>query len=115
MNTDFKYILQPYKNLNINFLSKFVSEQYLSNTDTEASKLDSYFTSDLNLTYTINPTSIFKSIVFSGLINNIFNKEYVDRGYTYLDYWSTPGNSFEIQGYYPQATRNFLVGATFKF
>ena len=106
---------QPYKNLNINFLSKFVSEQYLSNTDTEASKLDSYFTSDLNLTYTINPTSIFKSIVFSGLINNIFNKEYVDRGYTYLDYWSTPGNSFEIQGYYPQATRNFLVGATFKF
>ena len=106
---------QPAKNLSINFLSKFVGEQYMSNTDTEASKLDSYFTSDLNLTYEIKPKSIFKSIVISGLINNIFNKEYVDRGYTYLDYWSTPGNSFEVQGYYPQATRNFLVGATFKF
>ncbi|MDV7186941.1 TonB-dependent receptor [Lutibacter sp. TH_r2] len=106
---------QPAKNLSINFLSKFVGEQYMSNTDTEASKLDSYFTSDLNLTYEIKPKSIFKSIVLSGLVNNVFNKEYVDRGYTYLDYWSTPGNSFEVQGYYPQATRNFLVGATFKF
>ncbi len=106
---------QPIENLTINFLSKFVGEQYLSNTDTETSKLDSYFTSDLNLTYEIKTKSIFKSIVLSGLINNIFNKEYVDRGYTYLDYWSTPGNSFEIQGYYPQATRNFLVGATLKF
>ena len=106
---------QPAKNLNISLLSKFVGEQYMSNTDTEASKLDSYFTSDFNLTYEIKPNSIFKSIVLSALINNIFNKEYVDRGYTYLDYWSTPGNSFEVQGYYPQATRNFLVGATFKF
>ncbi|WP_111706317.1 TonB-dependent receptor [Lutibacter citreus] len=106
---------QPIKNLTINFLSKFVGEQYLSNTDTKTSKLDSYFTSDLNLTYKINPKSIFKSIVFSGVINNVFNKEYVDRGYTFLDNWSTPGNSFEVQGYYPQATRNFLIGATFKF
>ncbi len=106
---------QPVESLTINFLSKFVGEQYLSNTDTEASKLDSYFTSDLNLTYEIKPKSTFKSIVLSALVNNIFNKEYVDRGYTYLDYWSTPGTSFEVQGYYPQATRNFLVGATFKF
>ncbi|WP_372802249.1 TonB-dependent receptor [Lutibacter sp.] len=106
---------QPVESLTINFLSKFVGEQYLSNTDTKASKLDSYFTSDLNLTYEIKPKSTFKSIVLSALVNNIFNKEYVDRGYTYLDYWSTPGTSFEVQGYYPQATRNFLVGATFKF
>lgn len=106
---------QPNENLTITFFSKFVGEQYLSNTDTEASKIESYFTSDLNLTYEIKTKSIFKSIVLSGLINNVFNVEYIDRGYTYLDYWSTPGNSFEIQGYYPQATRNFLIGATLKF
>jgi iron complex outermembrane receptor protein len=106
---------QPTKNVSVNILSKIVGEQYLSNTDTEASKLDSYFTTDLNLAYEIEPKSIFKSITLSALVNNIFNKEYVDRGYTYLDYWSEPGNSFEVQGYYPQATRNFLVGATFKF
>ncbi len=105
----------PIKNLQINILSKYVGEQYLSNTDTKASKLDSYFINDFNLTYELKTKSIFKSIVFSGLINNVLNKEYVDRGYTFLDYWSTPGTSFEVQGYYPQATRNFLIGATLKF
>ena len=106
---------QPTKNLQISFLSKFVGEQYLSNTDTEASKLDSYYTSDLNVIYEIEMKSIFKSIVFTGLVNNIFNKEYVDRGYIYLDTWSTPGTTKEAQGYYPQATINFLAGVTLKF
>jgi iron complex outermembrane receptor protein len=98
----------------VSLLSKFVGEQYLSNTDTEASKLDNYFTSDLNFIYELKTNSIFKSIVFSGVVNNLFDKEYVDRGYTYLDYWTGP-TSFEVQGYYPQATRNFLVGLTLNF
>ncbi|MCF6297893.1 MAG: TonB-dependent receptor [Flavobacteriaceae bacterium] len=108
-------VYQPVENLQLSFLSKYVGEQYLSNTDTEASKLDSYFTSDFNIFYELKTKSIFKSIVFTGLVNNVFNKEYVGRGYTYLDFWSTPGNSFEVQGYYPQATTNFLVGVTLKF
>ncbi|WNH13713.1 TonB-dependent receptor [Thalassobellus suaedae] len=109
------FVYQPIDNLQFSLLSKYVGEQYLSNTDTEASKLASYFTSDFNIVYEIKTNSVFKSIVLSGLVNNIFNKEYVDRGYTYLDNWSTPGTSFEVQGYYPQATTNFLVGVTLKF
>jgi iron complex outermembrane receptor protein len=108
------FVYQPSSNLQIALLSKFVGEQYMSNTDTKASKLESYFTSDLNFSYELKTTSIFKSIVFTGLVNNVFNKEYVDRGYTYLNYWSGP-TSFEVQGYYPQATRNFLAGVTLKF
>jgi len=108
------FVYQPNSNLQIALLSKFVGEQYMSNTDTEASMLESYFTSDLNVSYELKTTSIFKSIVFTGLINNAFNTEYVDRGYTYLDYWTGPA-SFEVQGYFPQATRNFLIGVTLKF
>ena len=56
---------------------------------------------------------------FSALINNIFNKEYVDRGYyyTYEDDWSSPGEITTVDGagYYPQATRNFLIGVTLTF
>ena len=95
-------------------LGKYVGSQYLSNTDTKASKIDSYFTSDFNIVYEIPTSKIFKSIVLTALVNNIFDKEYVDRGYTYLNTWSGP-TSFEVQGYYPQATRNFLLGATLKF
>jgi iron complex outermembrane receptor protein len=95
-------------------IGKYVGEQYMSNTDTEASKLDSYFVTDLNFSYSIGVKSIFKSIVFTGMVNNLLDLEYEDRGYTYLDTWSGPTAS-EIQGYYPQATRNFLLGATLTF
>ena len=105
---------KPVKNLQLSFLSKFVGEQYLSNTDTESSKLDSYFVSDFNIAYSLKLNKVVKSIDFYGLVNNIFNKEYVDRGYTYLDFWSGP-TSTEIPGYFPQATINFLLGATIKF
>lgn len=105
----------PCEALNLSLYSKFVGEQYLSNTDTDASKLDSYFTNDFNVTYEIKMNTFVKSIVMSGLVNNVFNEKYVSNGYTYVDSWSTPGNSFEVQGYYPQAGTNFLLGATVNF
>ena len=95
-------------------IGKYVGEQYMSNTDTEASKLDSYFVADLNFSYTIDVKSVFNSIVFTGMVNNLLDSEYEDRGYTYLDTWSGPTAS-EIQGYYPQATRNFILGMTMIF
>jgi iron complex outermembrane receptor protein len=105
----------PCEAMNLSLLSKYVGEQYLSNTDTEASRLDSYFTTDFNVTYEIKMSRILKSIVISGLVNNILNEKYVSNGYTYLDSWSTPGNTFEVQGFYPQAGTNFLIGATLSF
>ena len=95
-------------------IGKYVGEQYLSNTDTEASKLDSYFVTDFNFTYTLPVNNVFDSIVFTGMVNNLFDLEYVDRGFTYLDTWSGP-TATEIQGYYPQATRNFLLGMSLMF
>ena len=115
-------VYQPIKNLQISFLSKYVGKQFMSNLNSNVSKLDvldSYFTSDLNFVYEIATKKVFDAIIISGIINNIFNTEYVDRGYyyTYDDTWSNPGSSTTIDGagYYPQATRNFLVGVTLKF
>ncbi len=115
-------VFSPSDNLQFSFLSKYVGKQYMSNLNSEVSSndvLESYFTSDVNFTYVLKPKSIFSEVVFSGLINNIFNKEYVDRGYyyTYDDTWSTPNQTTTLDGagYYPQATRNFLVGVTLKF
>lgn len=105
----------PCEAMNLSLFSKYVGEQYLSNTDTEASKLNAYFTTDFNITYEVKMDRILKSIVFSGLLNNILNEKYVSNGYTYVDDFSTPGNSFEVQGYYPQAGTNFLIGATLNF
>ncbi|SDT89436.1 iron complex outermembrane recepter protein [Polaribacter sp. Hel1_33_78] len=116
------FLYNPLENLQISFLSKFVGKQFMSNFSSTVSSndvLDSFFTSDLNVVYEIKPAKIFKSVVFSALINNLFNTEYVDRGYyyTYDDTWSAANQTTTLDGagYYPQATRNFLVGVTFKF
>jgi len=109
----------PTENLRFSFLSKYVGEQFMGNTDSNASKLDSYFVNDFNVTYEIKPKTLFKSIILSALVNNIFNKKYVSNGYyyTYDDTWSVSGVTTTIEGagYYPQATTNFLIGATLKF
>ena len=112
-------IFKPLNNLQLSFLSKYVGEQFMGNTNSETSKLESYFINDFNVTYEIKTNKIFKSILLSGLVNNLFGEEYVSNGYyyTYDDTWSNPGATTTIEGagYYPQATTNFLVGATLKF
>ena len=113
------FVFQPSDNLQFSILSKFVGEQFMGNTDSDTSKLDSYFVNDFNVTYEIKTNKIFKSILLSGLVNNIFGEKYVSNGYyyTYDDNWSDPNATTTIEGagYYPQATTNFLVGATLKF
>ncbi|RED46636.1 iron complex outermembrane receptor protein [Winogradskyella eximia] len=112
-------VFQPLENFQVSLLSKFVGEQYMSNTEAESSKLDSYFINDFNISYTLKTKSIFESIIFTGLVNNIFNEKYISNGfyYTYDDTWSDPNSVTTIEGagFYPQATRNFLVGVTLKF
>jgi len=117
-------VFQPKENFQVSLLSKYVGEQFMGNTDSGASKLDSYFVNDLNVTYELSflhkqESTFFKSILFSGLVNNIFNQKYVSNGYyfTYDDTWSVPGQTTTIEGagYYPQATTNFLLGVTLQF
>ncbi|MDP5157937.1 MAG: TonB-dependent receptor [Flaviramulus sp.] len=110
----------PVEKLQLSLLSKYVGEQYMGNTDNPESKLDSYFVNDFNINYEIKPNSMFRSIILSGLVNNIFNKKYVSNGYfgsfDFEDPSSTTGTTTGyFAGYYPQATTNFLVGLTIKF
>ncbi|MBT8253920.1 MAG: TonB-dependent receptor [Flavobacteriaceae bacterium] len=110
---------QPNKNLQFSFLTKYVGEQFMGNTDSPISKLDSYFVNDVNVSYEFSPGSIFNSVAITALVNNIFNEKYVSNGYyfTYDDDFSVPGviTTIEGAGYYPQATTNFLLGLTLKF
>ena len=113
---------RPVENLQFSFLTKYVGKQFMSNFSSNISSndvLDSYVTSDINFVYELETEKIFKAIVFTALINNLFNETYVDRGYyyTYDDTWSNSSTTTTLDGagYYPQATRNFLIGVTLKF
>ncbi|MEM9686480.1 MAG: TonB-dependent receptor [Bacteroidota bacterium] len=105
-------------NLQLSFLSKYVGTQYMSNTDAETSKLESYFVNDFNVQYEIKTRSLLKSIILNGLVNNIFDATYVSNGYYYtfdIDNGDGTFTTLDGAGYYPQAGIHFLLGATLKF
>uniref|UniRef100_UPI00404A03BE TonB-dependent receptor n=1 Tax=Flavobacterium sp. TaxID=239 RepID=UPI00404A03BE len=114
-----RLVYSPVKQFSIALLSKYVGEQYMGNIDSARSKLDAYFVNDLNLSYTVEEFSCFESISFNALINNIYDVKYISNGYfyTYDDDFSNPGTITTIEGagFYPQATRNFLIGCTLNF
>lgn len=104
---------KPLENLELKLLSKFVGEQYMSNLENENALLESYFIHDFNIQYTWKEAPLFKEIIFTGLINNIFDEEYISNGYYYT--YEYQNVTYEGAGYYPQATRNFLAGVTLRF
>jgi iron complex outermembrane receptor protein len=112
-------IYRPIDNLNISFLTKIIGDQYMSNIDSENSKLDSYSVSDLNVSYELNPTLGLKTITLNLLVNNILDKKYISNGYfyTYDDNWTNSDTikTIEGAGYYPQAGINFILGLTIDF
>ena len=98
-------VYKPVEQFQISLLSKFVGEQYMNNIELPAAQLADYFVSDLNIAYEIKPKTVFKSILLTGLVNNILDKQYVSNGYMYDVY----------PYYYPQAGINLLLGMTLKF
>ncbi|QMW02347.1 TonB-dependent receptor [Spirosoma foliorum] len=105
-------LFTPAKGLELGLLSKYVGKQYLDNTSNESRKLNSYFTNDIRLIYTIKP-KFAKEIAFTILFNNVLNELYESNGYTYA--YISEGKVLADNAYYPQAGRNFLAGIRMRF
>ncbi|MEB2783447.1 TonB-dependent receptor [Algoriphagus persicinus] len=106
----------PIKNLSLNWLSKYVSKQYLDNSGLDARSLDAFFTNDIRISYSVQPR-FFKSVELNLLVNNIFNEMYEPNGYTFS--YFLPGESdrelVTENYYYPMAGTNFMLGLSLKF
>ncbi|MGG7033950.1 MAG: TonB-dependent receptor [Flavobacterium sp.] len=97
---------KPVSDLQLTLLHKYVGEQFAGNFDSEETKLNAYSLLDFNAVYELKTKKIFKSIVFTGLINNLLDKKYVSNAYLYGD---------NYMSYFPQAGINFMAGMTLKF
>ena len=113
------FVFAPTTSFQLGLLSKYVGQQFMGNIDSENSKLDAYFVSDISAVWTWEPNNWMKRIQWSVLVNNIFNVKYESNGYFYTfdDSWSDPERITTVEGagYYPQAGINFLTGVTILF
>jgi len=104
---------QPTSAWMFNIFGKYVGKQYLDNTSDDLKSLEAYFASNITVGYTFQDTPIGK-ISVQGYINNLFNSEFVANGWAATDTFQD-GSSINYVGYYPQATRNFLLRMTISF
>ncbi len=99
-------------NLDISFISKYVGKEYMDNSQSEARKLNAFFTENVRAGYTLKKW-LFREWNIIGQVNNLFNKKYEPNGYTYSYILSGALNT--ENGYYPMAGTNFMIGVNIKF
>ena len=114
-------------NTSIDLISKYVGEQFIDNTSSKGRILDDYLVNNLRVSYKWN-NKIFKISKLTLQVNNVLNNEYVSNAWVYRfisDGWDPRGNDpyvnldsehgYNMAGYFPQATRNYLLGITLGF
>ena len=103
--------LLPFKHGELSFLSKYVSRQYLDNTQDVNRSLKTYFAQDVRFIYTIK-NKVFKEWNIIGSVYNVLNKKYETNGYTYSYIYS--GKQTTENYYFPMAGTNFMAGINIK-
>lgn len=105
-------MVEPIKNLRINFITKYVGKQYIDNTSTDEKSLNPYLVSDLKLSYSIKIKGI-DELSFNLLINNLFNHEYESNAWVYSYIYEN--REYSMDGYFPQAGINLMGGIRVRF
>ncbi|MDX9696556.1 MAG: TonB-dependent receptor, partial [Bacteroidales bacterium] len=105
-------MVEPVKNLRINFITKYVGKQYIDNTSTDEKSLNPYLVSDLKLSYSIKIKGI-DELSFNLLINNLFNHEYESNAWVYSYIYEN--REYSMDGYFPQAGINIMGGIRVRF
>ncbi|MDR9419841.1 TonB-dependent receptor [Gracilimonas sp.] len=99
--------------LNAELISKYVSRQYLDNTETKSRSIDTYFVNDLRISYSLDRISLLEGVTATLQVNNLFDHEYETNGYTFG--WIQAGDPVHYNYYYPQAGTNFLFQIKWDF
>jgi len=114
-------------NIELQFISKYVDEQFIDNTSSDDRKLDAYLVNHARLIWDIE-SGLFKSARLSLQINNLLDEKYVNNAWVYRfksdgydprpdDPYVTANSEggYDMAGYFPQAKRNFLIGLSLDF
>jgi iron complex outermembrane recepter protein len=101
----------PIKKIELSLLNKYVSKQYMDNTQDESRGLNGFFVQDIRAIYTLKKEGLKNAqIIFQ--VNNLFNYLYEPNGYTFSYIYA---GSFTTENfYYPMAGTNFMLALNIK-
>ena len=106
----------PVKNMELSLLNKYVSKQYLDNTENNNRALNAFFVQDARASYSIqlnNPKKVWiKELSLLAQLSNIWGRKYEPNGYTFS--YFTGGSTVTENYYFPMAGRNIMVGLNVK-
>lgn len=105
-------VYKPFKGFAAAWQSKYISKQYMDNTQNENRKLNAYWVNNARLGYDFQLKGI-KNINVGLLVNNILDKKYESNGYTYSSAYN--GNITTQNFYFAQAGTNVLLSLNLKF
>lgn len=93
--------------------SKYISRQFLDNTQNHSRSIDPYWVNNLVLQYNWSTVSFIQNLSTSLSINNVLNNTYVANGYTFG--WISEGDQRHFNYYFPQAERHAMFNMTISF
>ncbi|MBL0270275.1 MAG: TonB-dependent receptor plug domain-containing protein [Chitinophagaceae bacterium] len=96
----------PTKKIEISLMNKYVSKQYLDNTQQENRSLSAFFVNDLRGIYTFKGKKL-KELSIIAQLNNLFNVKYEPNGYTFSYIYG--GQTTTENFYFPMAGLNFML------
>ena len=106
------FVFKPTNGLSVSLLTKYVGKQYIDNTSNDNRSIDPYLVNNININYSIR-TNFIKQIDFILSLNNILNEKYETNAWVYRYYYEDV--EYDMNGYFPQAEFNFMVGVNLKF
>ena len=99
-------VYKPNEKINLTWTSKYVSKQYLDNTQNESRTLKAYYLNDINVSYKLIDKKTWGA-QFQFYAINIFDVQYEPNGYTYSYIYG--GTTTTSNNYFPMAGRNYFA------
>ena len=113
--------------LEASWILKHIGDQYMDNSQSEDRLLEKYTVNNLLFSYDVKLKNV-KSAKITLLINNVLDTEYANRAWVYRfvsegwdpreggdPYVNQDSDGYNMIGYFPQASRNYMLGIIFGF
>lgn len=102
----------PVNNFHIIMDTKYVSKQFIDNTESTDRMLKAYLVQNLSLLYTASFKPLRELTLQFG-VNNLFNSKYETNAWVYK--YNEGGSLHIMDGYFPQALVNYIFQISLKF